>query len=65
MSPSPQVVSPDPPFAEGPVWVAADDAIVCTSVSLGTLSRVSRGGSCTQIADTSGGAHGAAPGPLT
>jgi gluconolactonase len=43
------------------VWVAADDAIVCTSVSLGTLSRISRGGTCTQIADTSGGANGAAP----
>ena len=61
MSPRAEVVAQNPVFAEGPVWVAADDTVVCTSVSLGKLFRISRDGTCTEIADTSGGANGATP----
>jgi len=58
-------VSEDPPFGEGPVWCAGDGAaggtLVCTSVSEGALFRVDpASGSCERIADTGGGANGAA-----
>jgi gluconolactonase len=54
-------VCDDPPFAEGPVWCPDDGTIVCTSVSEGALHRVDPAtGSCARIADTGGGANGAA-----
>ena len=66
MSGAPEPVSPDPPFAEGPVWCPAHAtgaaSLVCTSVSEGALFRVSLDtGAATRIADTGGGANGAAP----
>jgi gluconolactonase len=62
----PEVVCPEPRFAEGPVWCAAtgNDAasIVCTSVSEGAVYRVDiAAGTCTPLAVTGGGANGAAP----
>ena len=53
-------ISEDPPFGEGPVW-CPDGTVVCTSVSEGALFRIDPAtGSCTRIADTGGGANGAA-----
>jgi gluconolactonase len=62
----PEVVCPDPPFAEGPVWCAATTtraaSLVCTSVSEGALFRIDlERGVATRMAETGGGANGAAP----
>jgi gluconolactonase len=62
----PEIVSADPPFAEGPVWCPQDEggaaSLVCTSVSEGALFRVDvETGAAVRVADTGGGANGAAP----
>jgi gluconolactonase len=66
VSPAPEIVSPQPRFAEGPVWCAAADgvgaSVVCTSVSEGALFRVDVAtGSVARLAVTGGGANGAVP----
>ncbi len=54
------VVGQGIPFAEGPVW-CPDGTVVATSVAAGALFRVEPGSATvTRIADTSGGANGAA-----
>jgi gluconolactonase len=58
-------ISEDPPFGEGPVWCGGDGpgggTVVCTSVSEGALFRVDvTTGACERIAETGGGANGAA-----
>jgi len=63
---TPAVVSPDPPFAEGPVWLPGEaperGSVVCTSVSEGALVRIDLAtGTSRRIAETGGGANGAAP----
>ena len=65
LMPTPRHVSETPPFAEGPVWCPGDGAmggtIVCTSVSEGALFRIDPAtGDGVRIADTGGGANGAA-----
>ena len=66
MTAGPEVVCHEPRFAEGPVWCAANGSapasLVCTSVSDGALFRVDvERGTYARIADTGGGANGAAP----
>jgi gluconolactonase len=66
MTSRPEVVCRDPRFAEGPVWCPASEhraaSLVCTSVSDGALFRVDvDAGTSTRLADTGGGANGAAP----
>jgi gluconolactonase len=62
----PHVICSGPEFGEGPVWCppgagAAEGTVVCTSVAQGTLSRVwPDTGRREVIADTGGGANGAA-----
>jgi gluconolactonase len=54
-------VSDAPAFAEGPVWCESNGTLVCTSVSEGALFRIDvAAGTCARIADTGGGANGAA-----
>jgi gluconolactonase len=65
----PHVICSGPEFGEGPVWcppggASAAGTLVCTSVAEGTLSRISpESGSPEVIADTGGGANGAASRP--
>ncbi|HEX4532493.1 MAG TPA: SMP-30/gluconolactonase/LRE family protein [Acidimicrobiia bacterium] len=62
----PHVICSGPEFGEGPVWcppdgAAAEGTLVCTSVTEGTLSRIwPESGRREVIADTGGGANGAA-----
>jgi len=62
----PHVICPGPEFGEGPVWCppgagTSDGTLVCTSVAGGTLERVwPDTGRRETIADTGGGANGAA-----
>ena len=59
-------MSDGPVFAEGPLWCpgagAEGGTVVCTSVSEGALFGIDpTTGSCIRIAETGGGANGAAP----
>jgi gluconolactonase len=55
-----EIVATGVPFGEGPVW-CADGTVIVTSVAGGALFRVpSGGGQAERIADTGGGANGAA-----
>ena len=57
----PHVICEGPEFGEGPVWCPSDGTLVCTSVLAGTLERVwPATGRRETIADTGGGANGAA-----
>jgi len=62
---APAVVSPDPQFAEGPVWCpgrgSGTGTVVCTSVSEGALFEIDvDSGTARRFAETGGGANGAA-----
>jgi gluconolactonase len=64
--PRPVQICPAPRFLEGPVWCAGAEpgggSLVVTDVAQGALHRVDVvRGTTTKIADTSGGANGAAP----
>lgn len=64
--PTPVQISTSPTFLEGPVWVAGPEpgggTLVVTDVAVGALHRVDvTTGATTPIADTAGGANGAAP----
>lgn len=66
MTPTPTQVSTAPTFLEGPVWCPgpgpAGGSLVVTQVAEGALYRVDvTTGLTTRIADTAGGANGAAP----